>query len=150
MNCNNMFLHCGDWVWRVKEARVLPYNGKCLIADNSIHNYRPSWNSLGSGLLVTKKVIFNPPATIVIWEDGTKTIVKCMEGDTYDAEKGLALCYMKKACEYYGFSYQKELKQAKDWTKSVIPASLLEEDFVAKMFKAVEKWERERYESRQN
>ena len=43
-----------------------------------------------------KKIIFNPPATIVIWEDGTKTIVKCTEKDEYDAEKGLALCYMKK------------------------------------------------------
>lgn len=44
-----------------------------------------------------KKVIFNEPATIVIWEDGTKTIVKCAEDEAYDKEKGLALCYMKKA-----------------------------------------------------
>lgn len=43
------------------------------------------------------KVIFNNPATIVIWNDGTKTIVKKQKGDRYDKEKGLALCYMKKA-----------------------------------------------------
>ena len=43
------------------------------------------------------KVIFNNPATIVIWDDGTKTIVKRQKGDRYDKEKGLALCYMKKA-----------------------------------------------------
>ena len=43
------------------------------------------------------KVIFNNPATIVIWDDGTKTIVKKQKGDRYDKEKGLALCYMKKA-----------------------------------------------------
>lgn len=43
-----------------------------------------------------KKVIFNNPATIVFWSDGTKTIVKCQEGDTFDQEKGLALCFMKK------------------------------------------------------
>lgn len=43
------------------------------------------------------KVIFNDPATIVLWKDGTKTIVKCGENDTYDKEKGLALCFMKKA-----------------------------------------------------
>ena len=30
-----------------------------------------------------KKVIFNDPATVVIWDDGTKTVVKCSEGDTY-------------------------------------------------------------------
>lgn len=38
-----------------------------------------------------KKVIFNDPATIVFWEDGTKTIVKCQEGVTFDPEKGLAM-----------------------------------------------------------
>ena len=43
-----------------------------------------------------KRVIFNDPATIVIWEDGSKTIVKCQKGDVYDPEKGLALCFMKK------------------------------------------------------
>lgn len=41
-------------------------------------------------------VIYNPPATIVKWQDGTKTVVKCNEGDEYDWEKGLALCVMKK------------------------------------------------------
>jgi hypothetical protein len=44
-----------------------------------------------------KEVIFNDPATIVYWEDGTKTVVKCGKNDTFDAEKGLALCFMKKA-----------------------------------------------------
>lgn len=44
-----------------------------------------------------KKVIFNNPATVVYWEDGTKTVVKCDEDDYYDKETGLALCFMKKA-----------------------------------------------------
>lgn len=43
-----------------------------------------------------KKVIFNNPCTIVIWEDGTKTIVKC-SGEHFDAEKGLAMAISKKA-----------------------------------------------------
>ena len=43
-----------------------------------------------------KKVIFNDPATIVLWNDGTKTVVKCQEGDEYSKEKGLALCIAKK------------------------------------------------------
>lgn len=46
-----------------------------------------------------KKVIFNEPATIVLWEDGTKTIVKCQEGDVFDPEKGLAMAISKK---YFG------------------------------------------------
>ncbi|MBO5887504.1 MAG: hypothetical protein J6Q60_05735 [Bacteroidaceae bacterium] len=42
-------------------------------------------------------VIFNNPATIVLWDDGTKTVVKCQEGDEYSEEVGLALCFAKKA-----------------------------------------------------
>ena len=44
-----------------------------------------------------KKVIFNNPATIVIWNDGTKTTVKCSERDEYSEEVGLAMCVSKKA-----------------------------------------------------
>lgn len=44
-----------------------------------------------------KDVKFNGPATIVFWEDGTKTVVKCQNGDTFDPEKGLAMAIAKKA-----------------------------------------------------
>ena len=44
-----------------------------------------------------KKVIFNGPATIVFWQDGTKTVVKCQQGrDCFDPEKGIAMCFVKK------------------------------------------------------
>lgn len=43
------------------------------------------------------KVIFNYPATIVLWEDGTKTVVKCAKDEPYDPEKGLSMCISKKA-----------------------------------------------------
>lgn len=46
-----------------------------------------------------ERVICNDPATVVIWSDGTKTVVKCQDGDEYDPEKGLALCVAKK---YFG------------------------------------------------
>lgn len=52
---------------------------------------------MGGGYFGYKKVIFNPPATIVIWNDNTKTVVKCGPNDYYDPEKGLALCFMKRA-----------------------------------------------------
>jgi hypothetical protein len=41
-------------------------------------------------------VIYNDPATIVFWNDGTKTVVKCQEDDIYSKEQGLALCITKK------------------------------------------------------
>ena len=43
-----------------------------------------------------KKIIFNEPATIVLWKDGTKTVSKCLPEDTYDEKIGLALCVLKK------------------------------------------------------
>ena len=44
-----------------------------------------------------KKVYFNDPVTVVIWEDGTKTIVRCSKNEMYDPEKGLAMAISKKA-----------------------------------------------------
>lgn len=41
-------------------------------------------------------VIFNDPATIVFWSDGTKTVVKCCEDDEFEEEKGLAMAVCKK------------------------------------------------------
>lgn len=55
------------------------FYGKAVILSNNIKN-----------------VIFNNPATIVYWEDGSKTVVKCQDGDTYSEELGLAMCIVKK------------------------------------------------------
>lgn len=43
-----------------------------------------------------KKVIFHGPATIVIWADDSKTVVKCMDGEDFDLEKGLAMAICKR------------------------------------------------------
>lgn len=42
-----------------------------------------------------KDVIYNDPATIIFWEDGTKTVVKC-KNEKFDPEKGLAMAFSKK------------------------------------------------------
>ena len=42
-----------------------------------------------------KSVIYNDPATIVFWKDGTKTVVKC-KNEKFDPEKGLAMAFSKK------------------------------------------------------
>lgn len=56
-----------------------------------------------------KKVIFNDPATIVLWEDGTKTVVKAQDED-FDPEKGLAMAISKKALGNQG-NYCNEIKK---------------------------------------
>lgn len=57
-----------------------------------------------------KDVIFNNPATIVFWADGSKTVVKCQDDDIYDPEKGLAMAISKKALGNQG-NYCNDIKK---------------------------------------
>lgn len=43
-----------------------------------------------------KDVIFSDPATVVFWNDNTKTVVKTRGDEKYDKEKGLAMAIIKK------------------------------------------------------
>jgi hypothetical protein len=57
-----------------------------------------------------KQVIFNNPATVIFWSDGTKTIVKS-HNEEFDEEKGFAMAYLKKV--FGGRSqYMKYIKKA--------------------------------------
>lgn len=47
-------------------------------------------------MLTIKKIMYKPPATIIFWNDGTKTVAVCEKGDTYNRELGFALCVLKK------------------------------------------------------
>lgn len=60
-----------------------------------------------------KNVIFNPPATIVFWNDGTKTVVKCQNDEAFDPEKGLTMAISKK---YFG-NKGSYCNQIKKWTE---------------------------------
>lgn len=63
-----------------------------------------------------KNVIFNPPATIVFWQDGTKTVVKATN-ELYDPEKGLAMAIAKRALGNQG-NYYNVIKKWVGTTKS--------------------------------
>lgn len=47
-------------------------------------------------MLTIKKIMYKPPATIIFWNDGTKTVAVCEKEDTYNRELGFALCVLKK------------------------------------------------------
>ena len=76
--------------------------------------------------LTIKDVIFNPPATIIFWMDGTKTVVKDQGEVFYDPEKGMAMAVAKKAFGNQGNYYNQfakyldiyEKKQQEDSTSS--------------------------------
>ena len=67
------------------------------------YNDRTKHTSTSTRMPKVEKVIFNPPATIVVWNDGTKTIVKAKEKgrkkDKYSKEYGLAMAIAKR---YFG------------------------------------------------
>lgn len=67
--------------------------------------------SIPTDTVFLKNVIYNDPATIAFWSDGTKTVVKAQPGDIFDPEKGLAMVIAKKACGNTGNYYN----GFKDW-----------------------------------
>lgn len=77
---------------------------------NNFH-FEPVWRKVDySKMPKIKDVIFNDPATIVFWADGTKTVVKCQDDGIFDPEKGLAMAITKKALGNKG-NYCNELKK---------------------------------------
>lgn len=73
---------------------------RAAMIDSSLHAYKAYDRCLETNatkLPEIKDVIFNEPATIILWSDGTKTVVKCQEGEGYDPEKGMAMAISKKA-----------------------------------------------------
>ena len=75
---------------------------KCLI--NSIYG-AASMSMNNNSYVFLIRVIYNDPATIAFWSDGTKTVVKAQPGDIFDPEKGLAMAIAKKACGNKGNYY---------------------------------------------
>ena len=96
-----------DEILNIKVRRILYHpdytSTICLISDcvNTKFEYSKYIPNRSYGLphynLLTEitNVIFNDPATIVFWGDGTKTVVKA-ENEPFDPEKGLAMAIVKK------------------------------------------------------
>lgn len=63
---------------------------------NAAMRYMRANPPMSAPLPLPTNVIFNNPATIVYWDDGTKTVVKCQPGDVFSAEAGLTTAMLKK------------------------------------------------------
>lgn len=83
-----------------KYGNLLWAHPEDIIIANNRYKVEKTYN-LGTNI---KKVIFNNPATIVFWSDGSKTVVKS-HLDDYDPEKGLAMAIAKKALGNKGYYY---------------------------------------------
>ena len=88
---------------RKTEMNILPCNN-----TNDLPTYNDKLFNQVQNLLFTKfhlnrnsipeikELVFNDPATIIFWEDGTKTIVKTQNGEPFDKEKGFCMAVVKK------------------------------------------------------
>lgn len=92
-----------DNYWGV-EPLTLKWDGPILghVVDKKRHNKPATYRQYDK---LFKKVIFNDPATIVYWSDGTKTVVKA-ENEEFDPEKGLAMAISKKMLGNEGNYYE--------------------------------------------
>ena len=133
MKISTMQLHCGtiygnryDATLDLREVSDVEHgilrrcwltNSDISISDDVNHNITIK---LTPSPLKVAKVIYNKPATIVFWSDGTKTVVVCDKKDKYDPEKGFYIACAKKL---FGNNYQavgrmnKALDLAVDVTK---------------------------------
>lgn len=50
----------------------------------------------GCSLPTAAKIIFSGGATIILWDDGTKTVAKCRGGDEFDPLFGIMACIVRK------------------------------------------------------
>lgn len=83
------------------EAHLQPITGPMDFLESvskimNAMNCRCSSHLHHTGVPPVKKVIFSGPKTVVLWADGTKTIVSCGAGDTYDYYSGFCAAVVKK------------------------------------------------------
>lgn len=76
----------------------MTYNSTGITLNDQLNRIAVSFDSFFKQQTqpTIEKVIFNYPATIVIWSDKTKTVVRCQNEDDWDPEKGLAMAISKK------------------------------------------------------
>ena len=85
---------------------IFGLNSIARYCDSDITATRITYNNMHKNTQISliKNVIFNDPATIVFWNDGTKTVVKA-ENEEFDPEKGLAMAISKKLFGNKGYYY---------------------------------------------
>lgn len=80
-----------------KQGNPTVYRFSLEAISDANTNQIPAENDIAFwGIPDVEKILFSPPHTIVFWEDGSSTIVKCMKGQQFDSYTGFAMACMKK------------------------------------------------------
>ena len=102
-----VILHTGHELTFLQGDLIADRGGNLSIRYGGLNAGKKSASAANTAAI--KDVIFAPPATIVYWSDGSKTVVKCSEKDVFDPEKGLAMAIAKRCGGNKG-SYYKEIQ----------------------------------------
>ena len=103
-----VILHTGHKLIFLSGDLIADWGGNLSIRYGGLNAGKKKSTSAANTAAI-KDVIFAPPATIVYWSDGSKTVVKCSEKDVFDPEKGLAMAIAKRCGGNKG-SYYKEIQ----------------------------------------
>ena len=102
-----VILHTGHELTFLQGDLIADRGGNLSIRYGGLNAGKKSASAANTAAI--KDVIFAPPATIVYWSDGSKTVVKCSEKDVFDPEKGLAMAIAKRCGGNKG-NYYKEIQ----------------------------------------
>ena len=102
-----VILHTGHELTFLQGDLIADRGGNLSIRYGGLNAGKKSASAANTAAI--KDVIFAPPATIVYWSDGSKTVVKCSEKDVFDPEKGLAMAIVKRCGGNKG-SYYREIQ----------------------------------------
>lgn len=100
----------GDWRIRKPEESVLDSMRYMHWVDRVMEEATKKKEETTMTAASIKNVIFNPPATIVFWTDGSKTVVKCNAKEEFDPEKGMTMAIAKR-CANNSDDFYKEIKK---------------------------------------
>ena len=103
-----VILHTGHKLIFLSGDLIADWGGNLSIRYGGLNAGKKKSTSAANTAAI-KDVIFAPPATIIYWSDGSKTVVKCSEKDVFDPEKGLAMAIAKRCGGNKG-SYYKEIQ----------------------------------------
>lgn len=120
---------------------------KCMVDE---FEDRYPWVSSGNRsvrLMYPDRIVFNPPATIVFWKDGTKTVVKCAKGEKFDPYTGFcyaftehflgSISHIKKLCQKSSTGLPEASESIVEEEKCDGPMSSFEKKSVAYMRRAI-------------
>lgn len=112
---------------KMSENFTFHFNGEPI---SLIEPFRTGWT-----WVKIEKVIYNEPATIVIWSDGEKTVVKCGEDEPFDPEKGLAMAICKRVYGNTGHYNDEIHRWSVPYTEAKVEKELKKrrEEFVEKL-----------------